>query len=292
MSLLAPDAPAGDAGSSPEAAAPPPAAAATPAAAAAPSTYTWADETGKFSSDWLEKLGPDFKGNPTLSTVNNLPGLAKAYLDTKALVGKRPAPPSETSTPEQVAEWRKLVGAPETPDAYGSLMPEGFQKELWNGDIEKAFTEVAHKHHLSPAAVKEIAALQAQGTLATYEREVARAREALDAGRAELKKEWGPNFDRRAAEAKALATAIGIPEDDDIFISRPDILKRLAAAAPALLGPDKLITGAPVGIAGGIQERIETIQRGDDYQGKNGFDKQKAAQAMLHQLMAAAKPAA
>jgi len=290
MRLLSSDPPPSDAGD-PSGGSPATAPAGqSPPAAATP--FTWADESGKFSPGWLEKLGPDFKDNPTLSTLPSIDKLAKAYLDTKTLVGKKPAPPTETSTPEQIAEWRKLVGAPETPDAYGQLMPEGFQKELWNGDIEKAFTAVAHKHHLSPAAVREIAALQAQGTLATYEREVARAKEALDAGRADLKKEWGQDFDRRAAEAKMLATALGITEDDDIFTSRPDILKKLAAAAPTLLGQDRMITGLPVGVSGGLKERIDAIQQGPDYQGKNGFEKQRAAQAMLHQLMAAAKPAA
>ncbi len=282
MSLLATDAPPADA-------APPVDAA--PVTQTPPAAFSWADESGKFSPGWTEKLGDEFKDNGTLKTLPDLRTLAKAYLDTKAMVGKKLSPPSDTSTPEEVAKWRELMGAPATPDEYGPLMPEGFQPDMWNGDLEKEFAAVAHKYHLPASAVKEIAALQAKGTLSAYERETARAMEQLETGRAELKKAWGQEFERRATEAKALAAALGIDESDAIFTTRPDLLQKLAAAAPTLLGPDRIVTGETPSISGGIDQRIESIRNGDDYQGKNGFDKQQAAQKQLHQLMQARKPA-
>lgn len=249
--------------------------------------WTWADESGKFSPDWQSKLGDEFKDNATLKTLPDLKTLAKAYLDTKAMVGKKLAPPSETSTPEEIAKWRELLGVPKSPDEYGSLMPEGFQAELWNGELEKEFAALAHKHNLPPAAVKEIAVLQAKGTVSTYEREVALAKQRLTEGQAELKKAWGDGFERQAAAAKALAAAVGIDETDEIFSTRPDLLQKLAAAAPSLLGQDKIISGERATITGGIEARLAQIRASDDYQGKNGFEKQTAAQKQLHNLMQA-----
>jgi hypothetical protein len=276
---VAPVAPA--AGASPETGA------VTPAASAAPNSpaWTWADDAGKFSDGWLEKAG--FKDDPTLSTIRDLPGLARAYKETKSLVGRKLTPPDEKSTPEQVAEWRKLMGAPEKPEDYGTLKPDKFPDEMWSPDIEKAAIDLAHKHHLPPAVLKEFAALQAEGTRVAYEREVQAAKDRLAAGQAELSKEWGEQFERRATEARALAAALGIPETDDIFLTRPDLVKKLAAAAPTLLGADRVVTGTPQGVSGGLQERVDQIRASADYQGTNGFDRQKAAQAQLHQLLAA-----
>jgi hypothetical protein len=275
------------AGASPETGVAAPAA---PAPANSPA-WTWADETGKFSDGWLEKAG--FKDDPTLSTIRDLPGLARAYKETKSMVGRKLTPPDERSTPEQVAEWRRVVGAPDNPEDYGTLKPDKFPDEMWSPDIEKAAIELAHKHHLPPAVLKEFATLQAEGTRAAYEREIKAAQDRLAAGQAELQKEWGGQVERRASEARALAAALGILETDDIFLTRPDLVKKLAAAAPTLLGADRVVSGTPQGVSGGLQERVDQIRASADYQGTNGFDRQKAAQAQLHQLLAAqakAKP--
>ena len=97
----------------------------TPAA-----SWTWADDTGKLNDGWVDKLGDDFKGNPTLATIRDLPTLAKAYLDTKKLVGAKVGPPGDGATPEQVAAWRRTLGIPDKPEDYGQLMPDGFANNL------------------------------------------------------------------------------------------------------------------------------------------------------------------
>jgi hypothetical protein len=258
---------------------------ATPGTAPPPSapSYTYVDNEGKFVDGWLEKAG--FKDDPTLSTITSLPLLAKAFKETKGLVGKKLAVPSETSTPEEVAAWRKVTGAPETPEAYGSLMPEGFQKELWDAGLEKEFTALAHKHHLPLAAVKEIAAFQANGTKAIYEREVAAVQKQLETGKAELQKAWGVDYARHEANVKGLATYLGIPHEHDMFRD-PLVMKAFAEKAPAFLGGDKIIQGQAAGVAGSINERLDAIRKGDDYQGKNGDARQKAAQTELQRLYA------
>lgn len=258
--------------------------AAAPASPNSPA-WTWADDSGKFSDGWLEKAG--FANDPTLSTIKDLPGLARAYKETKSLVGRKLAPPDEKSTPEQIAEWRRIVGAPENPEDYGSLKPDKFPDEMWSPDIEKAAIGLAHKHHLPPTVLKEFAMLQAEGTKAAYDREVKAAQDRLAAGHAELQKEWGEQFERRSSEARALAAALGIPETDDIFTTRPDLVKKLAAAAPTLLGADRVVSGTPQGVSGGLQERVDQIRSSPDYQGLHGFERQKAAQQQLHQLLAA-----
>ena len=283
MSLLAepetqtPDASAGSpANSSP-----------APATLAPTSPWTWAAEDGTFSQGWHDKLPDGLKGDPSLAVFQSLPQLAKAYKETKSMVGKRTAPPTEKSTPEEVAAWRALMGAPESPDDYGTLKPDDIPDQMWSPEIEAEAKALAHKYHLPPAVLKEFAALNSKGTKAAYEREIAAAKQSLDEGRAKLRAEWGENFDRNKARALAVAGALGIPEDHSIFMDHPDILTKFAAGAQTFLGGDAIVGGAPIGAAGGIESHIRAIQSSPEYQGKQGADAQRRAQAQLHQLYAA-----
>lgn len=269
---------------------PPAAAGAGAGGAAVPppaAAWTWADDTGKFSAGWQDRLGAELKGDTSLRTIDSLPTLAKAYVDTKKMIGKKVTAPTDSSTPEEVAAWRALTGAPEKPEDYGDLRPKDVPAEAWDTEIETAARALAHKYHLPPGALKDFVALNVQGTKAAYARETAAAQQQLEAGQMSVRKEWGEHFERNRNRALAVAAALGIPETDDIFVSRPDLMIKLATAAPSVLGGDKIVNGSALGITGGIADQIRTIQDSPEYNGKRGATAQQQAQARLHQLYAA-----
>ncbi len=250
--------------------------------------FQWADESGKFSDGWLEKAG--YKDDPTLTTIKDLPTLAKAYKETKALVGRKLSPPGEGSTPEQVAEWRKLVGAPDKPEDYGTLMPEGYaNKEQWNAAMEQEAVAIAHKHHIPPAAIKELVALQVRGEQQSLAAMQAAQQKALDDGSAALRAEWGDQSERRMHEVNTAVTSLtGFPSLLDMLSAPPhEVAKRLATSAPTIFGQDKLVKGDTVTVTGGLEDQINAIRDGADYQGKNGEERQQRAAAQLRQKTAA-----
>ena len=230
------------------------------------------------------------KDNPSLKVFNSPEMLAKAYVDTKAMVGKKVTAPTDASTPEEIAAWRKLVGAPNDPTEYGDLKPKDIPDELWDAGLSDKAKAIALKYHLPAAALKEFAALNIEGTKAAYDRETAKAAAAMEEGKMQLRKEWGEHFERNRARALTVAAALGIPEGDDLLM-RSDILMKFAAAAPSLLGGDAIVSGAPVGISGGIQAQIEAVRSSPEYQGHRGEQPQRQAQARLHALMTAQKTA-
>lgn len=248
--------------------------------------WQWTDKDGNWSEGWTGKLGDEFKDNPTLSTIKSPKDLANAYLKTKEFVGKKFDRPGQGAKPEEVAAWRKLVGAPESPDAYGSLMPADFQKDLWDGEMEKEFVALAHEHHLPPDTAKAIAGLHAKSMAGVYEKEVAAAQQRLAAGKDDLQKSWGPDFDRNLTNVKALADYFGIPHDHDLFL-HPDVVKAFAAKAPGLLGGDQVVKGSPAAMSGGIEGRINAIHNSPAYLGQEGTDAQKKAADELRSLYAA-----
>ncbi len=263
-----------------------------PAASAAPAAaVSFVNADGTFAPNWRDSLPPEFKDNPALTTVPTLADLAKSYVHTKGMVGKKLEAPGLDATPEAIGAWRKVVGAPETPEGYGELRPEDFPADQWDGATAGELAKIAHKHHLPPAAVKEIIGLHASQVKSGLEKFQTSEAEFKAAGVATLKKEWGADFDTQAHAAQTFAKAIGLDPGSTPDFASPQFVLAMARGAKLIMG-DKMIPGAPVSLAGGIDSRIRDIQASPEYLGERGPEAQAAAQAQLHSLYSTRKPAA
>jgi len=254
-----------------------------------PSYLVGAD--GAFAPNWLDSLPDDLKGNSALTTVPTLADLAKSYVATKSMVGKKFQAPTEASTPEEVAAWRKNVGAPEAPDGYGDLRPEEIPAEMWDANTEGQLKAIAHKHHLPPSAVKDIIALHAATVKGGMEKFQADEAAYKEAGLTTLKKEWGANFDQEAHAAQTFAKAIGLDPNETLDFASPSFVLAMARGAKLIMG-DKIVAGAPPALSGGLDSRIRDIQGSPEYRGERGQDAQMSAQSQLHNLLNAKTKAA
>lgn len=272
---------------------------ATPAAPAAgdatPPVQTPPPEGG----DWKAALPEIFRSTPSLKAFGEfktqdemIAALATSYASTKALVGKKLEAPGETATPEQVAAWRKVTGAPEKPEDYGSLRPEAIPEDLWDKEGEGKFAALAHKHHLPPGAVKEIAALHGEMMQAGLQGAEAEQTAMLESEGAKLKAAWGTQYDANLGAAQRFAETIGLDSKNPIFTSA-EVVQALARAA-SLISEDKLVSGQSKGLAG-TAERItdimdpkSTSMLSRQYRGEFGSEQQQQAQATLIKLQQAA----
>lgn len=265
----------------------------TPAVVApvTPAASAFVNADGTFAPGWLDTLGPELKGHAALATVPTLADLAKSYVATKSLVGKRLQAPSESSTPEEIANWRKTVGAPETPEGYGDLRPEEFPADQWDAATAGELAKIAHNHHLPASAVKDIIGLHANAVKAGLEKFQADEVAFKEAGLAALKKEWGTNFDQEAHAAKTFAKMLGLDPDKTMEFASPDFVLAMAKGAKMVAG-DKLVAGAPPSLTASIESRIRDIQTSPEYRGERGQAAQEAAQTNLHALYNARQTAA
>ena len=268
-----------------------------PAAGAPATSWAWAKEDGTLAEDWTSKLPDEIKGEASLGIIKTLPDLAKSYLATKKMVGTKLEAPGEKSTPEQIAQWKKTVGAPETVEGYLSgdiktMRPESVPAELWDAGAEKEFLAVAHKHHLPPDAVKDILEHYGKSVLNGLQQSQAGAAASITEETQKLRSEWGQQFDTNLNLAKRVAQTAGLELTDPIFQSSA------AVAAFAKLGKlfseDRLVKGDAPGITGAIGERIQDISdpksqstAAREYRGEFGAERQAAVQKQLHELMAA-----
>ncbi|SKA88827.1 hypothetical protein SAMN02745166_01492 [Prosthecobacter debontii] len=264
-------------------------------------SWSWAKEDGTLNQGWQDKLGDGLKGNSSLATIQSLPDLANAYVSTKALVGKKLEMPGEGAKPEDIANWRKVVGAPEKPEGYRgeakNLKPEGLPDEMWNADAEAKFLALAHKHHLPPAAVKEILSFYGTSLMDTLQASKGDEAEMLKAEGLKLQQTWGKDYQANITVAAQMAKMVGLdPHTDPIFTNARAV--EAFAKMAKLVSEDKLVTGEQPSLSTSARARANDIVDpkstsviSREYRGEFGPERQAAAQQQYHQLLQALQSA-
>lgn len=265
----------------------------TPAALPA---WSWAKEDGAFNEGWRDKLPDGLGADPSLAAIGSMNDLAKSYVSTKKLLGTKLEMPGENATPEAIANWRKTVGAPETPEGYRgdakSLRPEIVPEAMWDVAGEKKFLDLAHKHSLPPAAVKEILGLYGENIKTALDASQATEGATLQAEGTKLREAWGKDYDSNLNMAVRVAATVGMDKMHPAFTDASVV--QAFAKMGKLLSEDRLVKGESTGVNGGITDRIRDITDPKstsvlhrEYNGEFGPERQAAAQQQLHQLMAA-----
>lgn len=288
--------------------APPPAAAPAPVPAApAPGTAPagFRDQIlgpdGKFNPDFVSFLPDDLKTHAaTLGRFPDVTELARSYVQARSKLGERLAPPSESSTPEQVKAWREHVGAPETPEGYGIKKPDQLPKGVvWDDGMVKDFTGLAHKHHLPPGAVQEIlgwyTGKSGEAVEAAQAQEEQWYQQHLATQEQELRQAWGDKMDTNFGQALKAARTFGLPSDKPSDWTPKDVVMALHRAA-SLISEDKFVVPGN-GSAGKtakqaameIMDPSNADRTARAYRGEFGAQEQQTAQQYLTQLLANAE---
>lgn len=161
------------------------------------------------SEDWKASLPEDIKDNTALHPIQDVPNLAKAYINASAMIGKdKVVIPGEHATDEDWSDFHAKTGRPDN--------PEGYQLELGetpDENLSEWFRNTAHGIGLNNS--------QAQKLVSEYNTKVTEQSEAnqvdFEAIRGEvtkdLKKEYGSAYDDRLGLANGLAGKFGGGKD-------------------------------------------------------------------------------
>jgi len=255
--------------------------------------WNWTKEDGSFNDGWADHLPDEVKaGLPTLSKYKTLPDLMKAHVHLQSKLGIKQGavlPPSEKSTPEELAEFRKAFGVPESPESYKILpdqLPEGWEIPKETLD---AVSRIAHKHNIPEAGMRELMALQ----IANREQEEARiAQESVakvESARKTLQDEWKGNYERNIKLATMAAKAVGANVESEGFAD-PEVVKALVRLGEQM-GDDKLVNGNVAPSMQPGRARANEIMTNpkdplyEDYHGKNGNIRQRDAAKLVADLL-------
>lgn len=193
--------------------------------------------------------------------------MAKGFRGLEQLLGKKSQAvviPNEKSTPEEVAEFRKALGIPEKPDDYlGSLKPQALPEGVqFDESMAKAAAELAHKHNIPPAAMKELAALQINHVQAMAQASEQMVMQQLDAGRQQLQSDFGDKFGEKLELAKRAAITAGIDPTSRGFAD-PAMVK-LAVWAAEQIAEDKLVSSNASPMQVGRDRAMDIIRNPDN----------------------------
>jgi len=197
---------------------------------------------GTFAEGWLDRLPEGLKeSRASLEKFQNFGDLAKSYVSLQTVMGQKASAvtiPNEKSTPEEIAAYRKALGVPDAPEGY-TLKPEQLPEGLsWDDELAKGFAEIAHKHNIPPAAMKELTERFIASEAAKLEEYSKTAYAELETGRAELKKEFGGNFEKNIALATRVANTVGL-DPESPGLRDPNVVKALVRVG-SLIAEDKI----------------------------------------------------
>ena len=178
----------------------------------------------------------------------DIESLSKSYQGLEQLLGKKAnaiVPPSEKSTPEEVAAYRKAIGVPESPEAY-NLKPEQLPEGVtWDDNVAKKAAELAHKHNVPAAAMQEFMKFDMERAALMNQAAAQMIETQLETGRAELQKVWGDKMPEKIELARRAAVTAGVDPTSQGFVD-PQVVKAIVNLAEKL-SDDKLVAGDQTG---------------------------------------------
>jgi hypothetical protein len=176
--------------------------------------------------------------------------MAKGFNGLEQLLGKKAhavVPPTEKSTPEEVAEYRKAIGVPESPEAY-KLKPEQLPEGVtWDDNVAKKAAELAHKHNVPAAAMQEFMKFDMERAALMNQAAAGMIEAQLESGRAELQKVWGDKMPEKIELARRAAVTAGVDPSSQGFVD-PQVVKAIVNLAEKL-SDDKLVSGDQTGVS-------------------------------------------
>ena len=238
--------------------------------------------------NFKDLIPENFREEKALDNFNNMEDFVKSYLHAQKLVGADKIPvPNKHATEEDWNEVFKRLGAPSDPNDYKYDLKD---QEMDQGQVQE-FNKTAHRLGLLPK--------QAEGLIKFYNemnvnnaasQEEAAAQAQLNV-EAELKKEFGPQYNKRLDQAKRLAVnSLGQDFLENTYLKdgsrlgdNLNVIKAFSDLADKL-SEDPIIQGDGTSYmtAKDIEKEItELTQEGSAYWDKNHINHQKAVDEVL-----------
>ena len=169
-------------------------------------------------------LPDDLKADKALGDFKDIGSLARAFVDTKKMVGGSLRIPGKDAKPEDLAKWQQdelpklraaglIAGPPASPELYKFTRPEAALLGGWDDAEEKDFLGLAYKAGLSDD--------QVQGMVGWYGAFVGRmmqkGQEQAQTIETALRQEYGANYDAHLGRANRAIQEFGGDDLIDLY---------------------------------------------------------------------------
>ena len=238
--------------------------------------------------NFKDLIPENFREEKSLENFNNMEDFVKSYLHAQKMVGADKIPvPNKHSTDEDWNEVFKRLGAPSDPNDYKYDFKD---QEMDSGQVQE-FNKTAHKLGLLPKQAEGLIKFynEMNGNIAANQEEAA-AQAQLNV-ETELRKEFGPQFNKRLDQAKRLAVnSLGQDFLENTYLKdgsrlgdNLQVIKAFSDLADKL-SEDPIIQGdgSSYMTAKDIEKEItELTQEGSAYWDKTHINHQKSVDEVL-----------
>ena len=238
--------------------------------------------------NFKDLIPENFREEKSLENFNNMEDFVKSYLHAQKMVGADKIPvPNKHSTDEDWNKVFKRLGAPGSPDDY----KYDFKDQEMDSQQVQEFNKTAHRLGLLPKQAEGLIKFynEMNGNIAANQEEQA-AQAQLNV-ETELKKEFGPQFNKRLDQAKRLAVnSLGQDFLENTYLKDGSrlgdnltVIKAFSSLADKL-SEDPIIQGdgSSYMTAKDIEKEItELTQEGSAYWDKTHINHQKSVDEVL-----------
>lgn len=186
--------------------------------------------------DWAASLGDGAKDLLPVVQTKGWKGPAdavKSYTELESTLGRdRVVLPGKDAKPEEWDAVYAKLGRPATPDAYGFKPPQGIPEGVYDPKFASWAQTAFHKAGLSPRQAQAVHDEFVRMSIEGHNARVGEIKSKGDAGEAELRKEWGADYDKHVEAGRRAAKALGVEAEDldriESAIGMPKLLKLFA----------------------------------------------------------------
>ena len=155
------------------------------------------------AADWRGGIG-DRKTREFADRFTSPAHLAEAALNFRRKLSNAIVPPGKDASEHEIADFRRKLGVPDSPEGYDVALPGDSSQQLDEGARARlgGFLKEMHKAGATPGAVQ--AAVDSYSAMvADVEQTLARADANFrQTAEAQLAREWGPDLDRNTEIAR------------------------------------------------------------------------------------------
>lgn len=242
----------------------------------------------KQETNFKDLIPKDFQEEKSLQNFNNMEDFVKSYLSAQRLVGaNKVAIPNKMATDDDWQEVFDKLGRPKTPEDYKYDFKEG---EIDQTQL-KNFNETAHRLGLLPKQAERLIKFYQEMNGESEQAKLVTAEAKQVEVESLLKKEFGPEYNKRLDQAKKLAIdTLGsdilnqtILKNGSRLGDNPDVIKAFSMLADKL-SEDEIIKGDGTGYmtASELEKEIsELTEDGSPYWSKAHPNHKKTVEQVL-----------
>lgn len=247
--------------------------------------------------DWRKNIaGTDEKELKRLGRFATPADLHKAYrsLETKLSSGElKPTLPKDAK-PEELAQWRKDNGIPETSDKYDFKLDNNLVVGETDKPIVDGILEAAHAANFTPDQAKAAVQFYFKNRVMVAEQRAEKDETDRQSALDNLNKEWGGNFRQNLNMVGSLLTHFPASVQDAIKSARlpdgtalfnnPDVVRGFTAMALEINPAGTIVPAGGGDVAKSVDDEIATIEK-TMRENRKEYTKNESLQARYRELL-------